>query len=39
MGCVHNVVFGEKKLRLEMLPNPSHLETVDPCVYGKVRAV
>ncbi|CAD8143405.1 unnamed protein product [Paramecium octaurelia] len=39
LGSVHNVQFGEKKLRLEMLPNPSHLETVDPCVYGKVRAI
>ncbi|CAD8094539.1 unnamed protein product [Paramecium sonneborni] len=39
LGSVHNVLFGDKKLRLEMLPNPSHLETVDPCVYGKVRAI
>lgn len=39
LGCIHNVMYGDKRLRLEMLPNPSHLEAVDPLVYGKVRAI
>lgn len=28
-----------KKIRLSMLPNPSHLEAVNPLIYGKVRAI
>lgn len=39
LGCIHNVHMKDKKIRLEMLPNPSHLEAVDPLVYGKVRAI
>ena len=27
------------KCRVSILPNPSHLETVDPLVYGKTRAL
>ena len=28
-----------KNLRLSILPNPSHLETVNGLVYGKTRAL
>lgn len=28
-----------KNIRLTMLPNPSHLEAVNPVVYGHVRAI
>jgi 2-oxoglutarate dehydrogenase E1 component len=36
-----NVVknYNGKEVTLTMLPNPSHLEAVDPLVYGSVRAV
>ncbi|XP_066951932.1 2-oxoadipate dehydrogenase complex component E1 [Macrobrachium rosenbergii] len=30
--------FGEKKLHVTMLPNPSHLEAVNPVACGKSRA-
>jgi len=29
----------DHSIRLSILPNPSHLETVDPLVYGKTRAI
>lgn len=28
-----------KKVNLSIVPNPSHLEAVDPLVYGRVRAI
>jgi 2-oxoglutarate dehydrogenase E1 component len=37
----HEKVFTEyndHKVRITVMPNPSHLETVDPLVYGKTRA-
>ncbi len=30
--------FGGNKVHMSLMPNPSHLETVDPIVLGKVRA-
>ncbi len=32
------VLKNDKKIYLSLLPNPSHLETVDPIVVGNVRA-
>ena len=31
--------YGDKEIRLSMLPNPSHLEAVDPLIYGSVRSI
>lgn len=31
--------YGDNEIKLSMMPNPSHLETVDPLIYGSVRAV
>lgn len=39
MGCTNELTYGDHKVRLNILPNPSHLEAVDPLVYGKVRAL
>ena len=30
--------FGDKSINLSIMPNPSHLETVNPIVMGHVRA-
>lgn len=41
LGVTHDKDFphyNNKKVRLTVMPNPSHLETVDPLVYGKTRA-
>ncbi|KRX01709.1 hypothetical protein PPERSA_01579 [Pseudocohnilembus persalinus] len=41
LGATHEKSFpqyDDKKVRISILPNPSHLETVDPLVYGKARA-
>jgi len=34
-----NTLSSGKTIRLAMLPNPSHLEAVDPLVQGKTRAI
>lgn len=35
----HDVTVNDKTLRLTIVPNPSHLETVDPVAMGCVRAI
>lgn len=35
LGCTNSV----GKVTLNILPNPSHLEAVNPLVYGKVKAI
>ncbi|HCI72480.1 MAG TPA: hypothetical protein DHV30_18570, partial [Balneola sp.] len=35
---IHKTAEG-KELQLELMPNPSHLEAVDPVVEGAVRAM
>jgi len=39
LGCTNEVKYGDHTIRLNILPNPSHLEVVNPLVYGKVRAL
>jgi len=39
LGTDHDKEYNGHKIRLTMLPNPSHLETVDPVVYGRTRAI
>jgi 2-oxoglutarate dehydrogenase E1 component len=39
LGTSSDRVFDEIKVHLSLLPNPSHLEAVDPVVLGKARAV
>jgi 2-oxoglutarate dehydrogenase E1 component len=39
LGYLNRKQFGENKIYLNMLPNPSHLEAVDPLVYGTTRAI
>lgn len=42
LGVTYDKTFewlDNHKLTLTMLPNPSHLETVNPLVYGQVRAI
>jgi 2-oxoglutarate dehydrogenase E1 component len=39
LGTSSDREFDGKKVHLSLLPNPSHLEAVDPVVLGKVRAV
>lgn len=41
LGVTHDKVFpnyNNTNVRLTVMPNPSHLETVGPLVYGKTRA-
>ncbi|KEG21290.1 2-oxoglutarate dehydrogenase E1 component [Bartonella bacilliformis] len=38
LGASTNREFDNKKIHLSLLPNPSHLEIVDPVVIGKARA-
>jgi 2-oxoglutarate dehydrogenase E1 component len=35
----HDVNVNGNKIRLTIVPNPSHLETVNPVVMGTVRAI
>ncbi len=37
-GYVHNKLVDGKEVRLTLLPNPSHLESIDPVVEGVVLA-
>ncbi len=39
LGTSSDRVFDGIKVHLSLLPNPSHLEAVDPVVLGKARAV
>lgn len=42
LGVTYDKTFDwldNHKVTLTMLPNPSHLETVNPLVYGQVRAI
>jgi 2-oxoglutarate dehydrogenase E1 component len=41
LGTTHDKHFPENDhtLRMSIIPNPSHLETVDPVLYGKTRAI
>ena len=38
LGTSTDREFGGAKVHMSLMPNPSHLETVDPVVLGKVRA-
>ncbi|CAH0349615.1 2-oxoglutarate dehydrogenase E1 component [Sphingobium sp. CECT 9361] len=38
LGTSTDREFGGTKVHMSLVPNPSHLETVDPVVLGKVRA-
>ncbi|WP_455477025.1 2-oxoglutarate dehydrogenase E1 component [Bartonella sp. B41] len=38
LGTSSDLEFNGKKVHLSLLPNPSHLEIVDPVVIGKARA-
>jgi 2-oxoglutarate dehydrogenase E1 component len=39
LGTSTDRVFDGNKVHLSLVPNPSHLEAVDPVVLGKVRAI
>lgn len=39
LGATNELNYGDHKVRLNILPNPSHLEAVNPLVYGKVKAI
>jgi 2-oxoglutarate dehydrogenase E1 component len=39
LGTSTDRVFDDNKVHLSLVPNPSHLEAVDPVVLGKVRAI
>lgn len=40
LGTTHEKEYANgHKIRLSILPNPSHLESVNPVVYGKTRAI
>ena len=39
LGVTVEKNFNNKNIRLSILPNPSHLETVNPVCMGHVRAV
>lgn len=38
LACSTDLTYGEKKIHVSLLPNPSHLEAVDPLVLGKARS-
>lgn len=39
LGFITDKYYGDKKIKLSMMPNPSHLEAVDPLIYGSVRSI
>lgn len=39
LGYTHKRNFNGKDVVLQILPNPSHLEAVNPLVYGSSRAI
>lgn len=39
LGVCHDVNVNGKEIRLTIVPNPSHLETVNPVAMGCVRAI
>jgi 2-oxoglutarate dehydrogenase E1 component len=39
LGYLNKKTINGKDIYVRMLPNPSHLEAVDPLVYGSVRAI
>jgi len=38
LGFATELAFGNRRLRLTLAPNPSHLEAVNPVLIGRVRA-
>lgn len=39
LGCMHEYTLPNgKKIEIQLMPNPSHLESVDPVTAGRVRA-
>ena len=39
LGYINKRKYDDKDITLSILPNPSHLEAVDPLVYGQTRAL
>ena len=39
LGCTAKKEYGGKEVVLSLLTNPSHLEAVNPLVYGSTRAI
>jgi 2-oxoglutarate dehydrogenase E1 component len=39
LGYINKRKYDGKEITLSILPNPSHLEAVDPLVYGQARAL
>lgn len=39
MGYIHKKKIGNNEVTLSIIPNPSHLEAVNPLVYGSTRAI
>jgi len=40
LGTTHDKTYpNNHSMRITVLPNPSHLECVNPVVYGNVRAI
>lgn len=39
LGCMHEYTAPNgKKIEIQLMPNPSHLESIDPVTMGRVRA-
>lgn len=38
LGLTNNLTLNNKKIKINLVPNPSHLESVNPIVYGITRA-
>jgi 2-oxoglutarate dehydrogenase E1 component len=39
LGVEATLTFGGRELRVSLLPNPSHLEAIDPVALGRARAL